>query len=459
MTLLKNLYLLKQRVGFNVFWTLTLAVAFSLFAIFFTNFLMNQISEVSKKTVAVTDDTLIILQIKSAISQAESAQRGYLLTHRKDYLEPFESSIALTHQYSKQLSMSTSLQNPTEKALLIELVATINSKITEMELATTLQAEHQPKEALNLVNLDQGLVTMKKINEIENKLFEVEKSKLLANRTQRNERIGWAKALIIATILILMLVISTSFKVVLAKIIEKDTVSQQLTIENQANEKKLLSTKRQLQTLALDVQSATERERIKLARELHDELGSILTATKMDLSWVIKKTKDVTPEVREKIARTIKYLDQGIQFKRQIVEEMHPSMIATFGIWPAIKNLIEESAERNEWQLKLTMPDEVPELNDTLGLIAYRIIQETLNNTSKYAKATQVAVEILSTADHIKIEIIDNGVGVDIDKIKPSTHGLSGMTHRVEAIGGSIQFESGEGKGMFTRAILPILHA
>lgn len=328
-----------------------------------------------------------------------------------------------------------------------------------MELATTLQAEHQPKEALNLVNLDQGLVTMKKINEIENKLFEVEKSKLLANRTQRNERIGWAKALIIATILILMLVISTSFKVVLAKIIEKDTVSQQLTIENQANEKKLLSTKRQLQTLALDVQSATERERIKLARELHDELGSILTATKMDLSWVIKKTKDVTPEVREKIARTIKYLDQGIQFKRQIVEEMHPSMIATFGIWPAIKNLIEESAERNEWQLKLTMPDEVPELNDTLGLIAYRIIQETLNNTSKYAKATQVAVEILSTADHIKIEIIDNGVGVDIDKIKPSTHGLSGMTHRVEAIGGSIQFESGEGKGMFTRAILPILHA
>jgi signal transduction histidine kinase len=457
MELLKNLYFFKKRVGFNVFGTLLLAGVFSLFAIFFTNFLMNQISDVNKRTVAITDDSLIILQIKSAMSQAESAQRGYLLTHRKDYLEPFESNIDLVHQHSKQLSLSTSLQSPTEKALLVELIAAVNSKITEMKLATSLQAEHQPKAALNLVNLDQGLVAMQNINEIENKLFEMEKSKLLSNRILRNEKIGWAKSLIIASILILLLVIGTSFKVVLAKIIEKDLISQQLSMENQANEKKIVSTKRQLQTLALDAQGAIERERIELARELHDELGSILTATKMDLSWVIKKTKDAEPDIQEKIARTIKYLDRGIQFKRQIVEAMHPSMIATFGIWPAIKNLAEESAERNEWQLKLTMPDEPPQLNDTLGLIAYRIIQETLNNASKYAKATQVTVEILTTEDQIKIEILDNGVGVDLTTIKPSTHGLSGMTHRVQAIGGSIQFESSAGNGMFTRAMLPVL--
>ncbi len=456
MNFLNNIYTLKNRVGSKVFWTIFLAMLFSVFAVLFTDFWIDKIADSSTKTMTTSEDLMLIHQIKNYLPQAESAQRGYLLTHRKEYLIPFESSIdALLKDYHK-LSVSRSMQSNTERKLMVDLLGVITSKITEMRLTISLQDENQPTEALNLLNLGQGVTDMEKINAIEDQLLKLEKNKLVRYRTERTQKTEWARALIMTSILVLVMVVITTFRSVINQIIEKDKIREQLAIENGLNEQKLIKTTRQLNTLALDAQGDIERERNKLARELHDELGSILTATKMDLFWVMKKSNDLAPEIQEKIARTIKYLDQGIQFKRQIVEALHPSMLSSFGLWPAIKNLVDDSAERNDWQLNLTMSDDLPTLNNSLGLIAYRVIQETLNNASKYAKAKSITLEILANDDHIKIEIVDDGIGVDLATIDPSTHGLSGMTHRIHAIGGRIDFESSAGKGMFTRVMLPI---
>jgi len=130
--------------------------------------------------------------------------------------------------------------------------------------------------------------------------------------------------------------------------------------------------------LALDYQADVERERYKLARELHDELGSILTASKMDISWVIKSVGKTHPEIAEKLKKTNSYLDQGINFKRQVVQELHPAMISSFGFWPALRALIDDAVERNQWKLTLTLPDENTVINETISLVAYRIVQETL---------------------------------------------------------------------------------
>ena len=176
----------------------------------------------------------------------------------------------------------------------------------------------------------------------------------------------------------------------------------------------------------------------------------------MDLAWCMKKLAETAPDVAQKLAKTTGYVDQGIQFQRHIVQELHPSMISTFGFWPALNALIKDAAERNKWRLTLNLPDETVPLNETISLVTYRIVQESLNNANKYAKATAVAVDIMLDAHHIKLEISDNGVGVDMQSLDGLTHGLSGMRHRVLAIGGHFEMLSNPSEGVLIRALIPL---
>ena len=89
-------------------------------------------------------------------------------------------------------------------------------------------------------------------------------------------------------------------------------------------------------------------------------------------------------------------------------------------------------------------------------MVAYRIVQETLNNANKYAKATEISVYMITDEKFLKVEITDNGIGVDMDALSGNTHGLSGMRHRVMAIGGHFEILSEQGKGVLTRAMIPL---
>jgi signal transduction histidine kinase len=232
---------------------------------------------------------------------------------------------------------------------------------------------------------------------------------------------------------------------------------QQLVInENADYELKLQRQTKLLRSLALDYQADVERERQKLSRELHDELGSIFTATKMDLAWVIKKLATIAPEIAEKLIKTTGYVDQGIQYQRHIVQELHPSMISTFGFWPALTALINDAASRNNWRLKLSLPDENIKLNTTISLVAYRIVQESLNNANKYAKAKSVSVDLMLDEKYLKLEIEDDGIGFDMNALVGNTHGLAGMRNRVLAIGGHFEIISAPSKGMLTRVLIPL---
>ncbi|HSF70944.1 MAG TPA: ATP-binding protein, partial [Methylotenera sp.] len=169
-----------------------------------------------------------------------------------------------------------------------------------------------------------------------------------------------------------------------------------------------------------------------------------------------KKVLATAPDIAEKLKKTSSYVDQGIQFQRNIVQELHPAMLSTFGFWPALNSLISDAAERNNWQLTLNLPDENTKLNETISLVAYRVVQETLNNANKYAKATAVSVDVIMDEQYIKLEIQDNGVGMDTQLEKEKTHGLAGMRHRVLAIGGHFEIVSQPGNGVLTRALIPI---
>ena len=133
-------------------------------------------------------------------------------------------------------------------------------------------------------------------------------------------------------------------------------------------------------------------------------------------------------------------------------------MLKNFGLWPAIENLAQETAERNQWQLKLSLPEEELPLTQALQLVIYRVVQESLNNATKYANAQNFTLDIDLQQDMIKIEMIDDGVGMNLSQVKLKAHGISGMKNRIYAAGGKINFESAPGKGMKIQVLLPIFN-
>ena len=429
----------------------------------------NQIVKIAKqdKLIGEIRSTIMTVnQLQANLYRAESAQRGYLYTNRATYIEPFSTALndarANITTIEKLISHTSSGREQAEELEWLKAIsASLEAKVAEMKVTLDLMETGKKSEAQQVTNLDAGLIEMKKFIEYTNMVVRNQTALLDAKEIDRSETLLITRIMLIASSIVLILLVTVVIRQLLSEIAVKSQLQMQVAKENEIYEFKLMQQSKLLRSLALDYQADVERERQKLSRELHDELGSILTATKMDVSWLMKKLREVTPqslsaELIDKLKITNRYIDQGINFKRQVVQELHPSMISTFGFWPALRSLIEDAVARNQWQLTLNLPPETTMLHETISLVAYRIVQETLNNANKYAKATAISIHMVLDDKFLKIEIEDNGVGIDMLSLQNNTHGLSGMRHRVLAIGGHFELDSEPGKGLLTRTLLPL---
>ncbi|MBA3695931.1 MAG: CHASE3 domain-containing protein [Methylotenera sp.] len=414
-----------------------------------------------------TRNTIIALnQLQANIYKAESAQRGYLYTSRWNYVEPFNKALIDARKNIRTIETSiTATTSGNEQKEQMEwlkaITASLESKAAEMKITLDLVSTGKTVEASQVVSLDGGISEMKKFIDYSSMLMHKSYVMLEAREKQRLQIILLTRVSLICGAILIIVLMTLVIKQLLAEIATRIHLQKQVLHENEIYEQRLVQQTKLLRSLALDYQTDVERERQKLSRELHDELGSILTATKMDVSWVMKKLKEISPaemgtELIEKLKKTSRYIDLGISFKRQIIKELHPAMMITFGFWPALKSLIEDAVERNRWQLTLSLPDESTKINETISIVAYRIIQESLNNANKYAKATAIFIHVMVDEKFLKVEIEDNGIGIDMKSLTITTHGLSGMRHRVLAIGGHFELLSEPGKGLLTRALIPL---
>lgn len=429
--------------------------------IFFSDQWLQAIESKSNYIRNIRIGLLALSNFELNITKAESAQRGFLIANLEVYMNPYAQTIVESKSNLLQVKKMVEQLDKTkrtveEERLLNELELSLESKTTEMNLTLQFARDGKFDEAKKIMLLESGLLKMEKINTIAGTL-KASLNEQIDVAIKELERIrAIARFFLILGPLVLIFLVVLVIKQLLQELAEKALFHQRLQDENVKHEIKVQEQSQLLRSLSLEYQTDVERQRNKLAREIHDELGSILTATKMDISWVIKAVKSTHPEVVDKLKKTNVYLDQGINFKRQIVQELHPSMISSFGFWPAFRTLIEDAADRNQWKLTMVLPDESTKVNETISLVAYRITQETLNNANKYAKATEMSIYLICDDKYLKIEIQDNGIGIDIPSLDQTTHGLSGMRNRVHAIGGHFEVISELGKGVLTRVMLPL---
>lgn len=433
---------------------LCMALVIAMMTIFFTDNWILKIRSLDAQIAESREVISSLNQFKTNLYQAESDQRGYIMTQKSYYLASYGN--AVNGAKSNLADLSKWVPKGQEDSL-DKLKVTLEAKLTEMKITIDLIESGKLKNAINVLNLDHGLEQTIKLDLIANDLLKRNQtllSKYNKDRIKSNES---ARSAVIFGPLLLILLVVLVIRQLFIELADKNKTQLLLAEINIANQLKMDDQANMLSELALSNLADIERERHHLARELHDELGSILTATKMDISWVLKTLKDSHPVIVEKLRKTSGYIDKGIHFKREIVQNLHPPMISSFGFWPALRNMIEDNVERNQWQLDLILPDEEIKMNETIGLVAYRVIQETLNNCSKYANAKKVSLHLISDATNLKIEIQDDGVGLDLSTLQnASTHGIKGMRHRVQSIGGSYSLSSQKDAGLNIVVILPL---
>ena len=210
----------------------------------------------------------------------------------------------------------------------------------------------------------------------------------------------------------------------------------------------------ELSALSSHLQSLAEKEKSELARTLHDELGGLLTAAKMDLSWLQSRVEK--PEHQERLAQLGSVLDEAMGLKRRVVEELRPSLLDHFGLTTALRAYVDTTCAKAQIHAEIHLPEDgVPVPKDS-AIALFRIVQEGLNNIIQHAAAKHVVLELTADAKECAFTLRDDGRGFNPTANGESwPHGIMGMQHRVRALGGRFSLDSAPGKGTTLRVAVP----
>ena len=212
----------------------------------------------------------------------------------------------------------------------------------------------------------------------------------------------------------------------------------------------------QLRELSSHIQLVREQERLNIAREVHDDLGSTLTAIKLNIAWLGGRLSRETPELIAKIKDVENLIDKCTAAANDISHSLRPSTLDSFGIIAAMEIEVDEFEQRTGITCVFDHPDEDITLGPNIAIALFRILQETLTNIMKHAHASKVQIALHNQATHVEMIVSDNGCGfTESDRIKPRSFGLRGIKERVAYFGGNVHISGTPGSGTTIKACIP----
>lgn len=233
--------------------------------------------------------------------------------------------------------------------------------------------------------------------------------------------------------------------------------------ERKRIEMALYNSEMELRKFASHLQNVREEEKVALAREIHDELGQILVALKIEIGLLKQKVVKnnsfcSSDDILNRFDRLVSLIDKTIKTTRRIMNGLRPELLEMHGILEAIKAFISEFEVRHQISCNFTYDITDAEMNQQQQLALYRILQEALNNIAKHSKATLVTIQLIKVDNTLKFEIIDNGIGFDINNSgRPDSYGMIGMKERVVLLEGNLNITSEKGKGTTVSIEMPLV--
>jgi len=447
--------------------TLPLALAFALLAalVVIAEIAQNGQKQINQRVGLSQKQQIVLAQLLEQVSQAEAGQRGYLLTGDPKYLQPYQSARdriePLLDQFSDLFRDNGQLlANPVQRDAMRHMRVLIGAKLAELGASLALYASQGPAQATALVRTDLESSTMSEIRNEAVKLRDAEQSAINAE-ISRAERLRMISRALMGGVVLL----NVSLLIIAATLLARQArrraeLTEQLASQNEELERAVRRRTAELTALSSHLQRLSEKEKASLARELHDELGGLLIAVKMDISWLQKHSPGASePDMKGRWTRVLQALDEGVDFKRRVVENLRPTLLDNMGLLPAVRWITQETCTRAGLRYVEIYPEEEPQLIEDAAIMVFRLMQESLTNIVKHAHATEVRVEFTMDGSDLTVTVADNGVGIDSDRREAvGSHGLATMRHRVRSFGGSIEIGTPPEGGTRVRARLPLAH-
>ncbi|MCA0240483.1 MAG: CHASE3 domain-containing protein [Proteobacteria bacterium] len=397
---------------------------------------------------------LQLVQMLQRLSAAESGKRGYLLTGGDEYLQPYQSASADVQASLRTLQTAyTRLGDEQAQVHLRRVAELVNAKLSEMEEVLRLAQQGRHEAAVDVVRSGIGREVMDQL---------LQEGQALT--TQQNRRIEEGLRNVFDVLLLNRIGVATLTAVSLmvlvlfvrqGRLLHEQRREQQAAVQAERDrlEQEVLRRTAELTELARHLQTAREDERARLARDLHDELGALLTAAKLDVARIRPKLQQSAPDLLPRLTHLTESLNSGIALKRRIIEDLRPSTLSSLGLVPALEILCREFSERSGITVDAVL--EPVRLAPGAELTVFRLVQEALTNVAKYAQASQVELQLDGSDGVVQVSVRDNGVGFQTQGARAGSHGLLGMRYRVEADRGQFQLQSAPGGGTTVSARLP----
>ena len=394
--------------------------------------------------IALTDARIQTMRLLQLLSDVETAQFAFLVTARPEYLTRYAEAKAALPEVQRAVSRFFVAQG-------------VDGAVTTKRVGDFVQRElalYDRTLALARAGDAAGARALADDAHARGEMLALRSELLrhlgLAATQQQRARTSIYDALLVNRVAVgsLTLVALLSLFLFLRQLQAQDRerASQQrgLLQEREQLEDEVERRTDRLTQLAKYLQSVREDERAHLARELHDELGGLLTASKLDIARARMKTAD-PPELLVRLDRVNDHLNKCIALKRRIIEDLRPSALANLGLTVALQNLCDDMSVSLAIPVKLVAAQF--HLPPEAELAVYRFVQEALTNIGKYAAAKQVEVTLKEVDGSATVEVVDDGVGFDPQASRAGHHGLAGMQFRAESLGGTMSVSSAPGRG------------
>lgn len=389
------------------------------------------------------------------VLDAETSVRGYLLTGLNPvYLEPYEATErdiqALLDMINKDFPEGSSDRNEFE--MLTGLIDAKRGLLTRMVREGRLTSIVPPGQSgTGKVYMDQIRVSITRLRE---RLEERSQHLVLESEKRLNDTHRAITALALGALGLIIALFAVQQRQAVLRV----RIADLLAHENDVLESTVVQRTRELSDLASYLTDTREAEKARLAREMHDELGALLTAAKMDTSWLLRSLgPDISPDIQARFRRLIDTIGSGITLKRRIIDDLRPPLLQGLGLVEALRAMSDDLG--SEYKVTLQLPERDIHCPEQQALALFRIAQEAVTNIRKYANARHLSLGLEVVDGEIHLWIADDGSGFDTASPKLNRHGLAGMKHRVQMFEGQFSLVSTPGEGTRIDARMPLRHA
>jgi CHASE3 domain sensor protein len=386
-------------------------------------------------------------ELHGAILDAETGQRGFLLTGEAEYLAPFEQAEKVLPAAMQKLRSAVA-EDAEMRGLAQSLEAPVAAKLEELRETLRLAQANRRTEALRMVRDGEGMRLMTQLREVLVKLDATAAGRIEAVRELRVRQSIFGRVATLIMICAAFVLIVVALRMVGAQA-ERQLLEREQSLRRSRDlAEQVAARTAELSSLSTTLQLSAEAERSTLAKELHDELGGLLTAAKMDMAWLSGRIgENLDAAGQEKFRSLTQLLNQAMTLKRRVVENLRPSLLDHFGLAVALRSHYEEHCARVGLDFVGSLHEEPLELEHSVQLTLFRVAQESLAGIIARGDAKHVELVLEPEEGGYAMLVGDDGGAAGL---------LSqAMRHRIDAARGRLTQEAVTGQGNRLRTFVP----